>query len=427
MSQKIKQNHWAWILPLYFVEGLPNAIVAFSAILFYSALGLSDARCVELTSALYLPWLLKPLWSPFIDNVFTKRKWTLFCSAMFGVLFLSLAIFANFEAYATHITALLFFALAFCSATFDISSDGFYLLALNSKEQAFFVGIRSAAYRVAMVFAQGAVLFFAGYFGRILESQRLGWSVAYLICAGISLISFFYFLKILPKPESDSPRYFENLRKQLLEFVLSFKEYFCRRGMFLALSYVLFYRFAEAQLGKILPLFFKGEKIDGGLEISVENIGLVYGTNSPIALLLGGILGGILISKTDLKRCIIPMAFALNLPNLLYLILSLTQTENLLHVALCVFIEQFGYGLGFSAYMMFLIKISEGHRKTSFYAISTGLMALGFMLPSFISGRIKETLGFSNFFVYVMLCTVVSFLVSVLGYKALKIIKQDSI
>ena len=407
---------WSWVPCLYFLEGLPNTVVMAVSVLFYTSLGMSATSAAALTSALYLPWAVKPFWSPLVDTVSTKRKWVLACALAFVPAFLALA-FSPFVENWAMLSIAGFWFLGISSATFDIAADGFYMLALSQPNQAFFVGIRNSFYRLSMIFGGGGLLYIAGAAGGKLGDEKWGWSAAFFVCAIVSLICFFWFSKFLPRPEV-----FASDRKSasLKEFFACFKKFFLRRGIFLMMCYILFYRFAESQLCRIMPIFLKAENSEGGLGLSLETIGIIQGTNAPIALLCGGILGGFLISKFGLEKCIMPMAFAMNLPNLLYLFLALYLPQNLFLIGGCVFAEQFGYGLGFSSYMMYLIFASKGEFKTAFYAICTGFMALGLQLPGAASGYLKDCFGFAGFFWIAMLATLVSFAATLCALKTLK-------
>lgn len=409
---------WSWLPCLYFLEGLPNAVVMTVSVLFYTSLGMGATAAAALTSALYLPWAAKPFWSPIVDAVSTKRRWILTCLLAFALAFSALAFSPLAENWVL-LSIAGFWFLGFSSATFDIAADGFYMIALSQSNQAFFVGIRNSFYRLSMIFGGGGLLCVAGFAGGKLGSEKWGWTAAFFVCAALSLTGFFFFSKFLPNPER-----LAGVRKSvsIKEFFECFKKFFDRRGIVLMMCYILFYRFAESQICKIMPIFLKSEISEGGLGLSLETIGVIQGANAPIALLCGGILGGFLISRFGLERCILPMAFAMNLPNLLYLFLALYLPQNLFLIGGCVFAEQFGYGLGFSSYMMYLIFASKGEFKTAFYAICTGFMALGLQLPGAISGYLKDCFGFAGFFGIAMLATLVSFAAT---FCALKTLKDD--
>lgn len=407
---------WSWIPCLYFLEGLPNTVVMTVSVLFYTSLGMSATSVAALTSALYLPWVIKPFWSPLVDTVSTKRKWILACALAFALAFFALSLSPFSENWAM-LSIAGFWFLGISSATFDIAADGFYMLALSTQNQAFFVGIRNSFYRLSMIFGNGGLLYIAGFAGGKFGGEKWGWATAFFVCAIVSLIGFFWFSKFLPSPENLAAA---RKSPSLNEFFACFKKFFLRRGILLMMCYILFYRFAESQLCKIMPIFLKAEISEGGLGLSLETIGVIHGVVAPIALFGGGILGGFLISKFGLEKCIVPMAFAMNLPNLLYLFLAVYLPQNLFFIGGCVFAEQFGYGLGFSSYMMYLIFASKGEFKTAFYAICTGFMALGLQLPGAVSGYLKDSFGFVGFFEIAMLATLVSFFATFCALKTLK-------
>ncbi|MBR4598330.1 MAG: MFS transporter [Opitutales bacterium] len=414
MAAKKGDNAWAWLPALYFLEGLPNTVVMSFSVLFYTSMGLGATATAALTSALYLPWVLKSLWSPIVDSVSTKRMWILGCAAAFALAFLSLAI-SPFASKWILISISGFWFLGAASATFDIASDGFYMLSLSEQRQAFFVGIRNSFYRLAMIFGSGGLLFIAGFAGRRLGDERAGWCCAFLVCAAISLICILWFSFALPKVEKSPSK----SAAQSVKFIECFVKFFARRHIVLMLIYILFYRFAESQICKILPIFMKADRAEGGLGFDLETIGAMA-TFTPVSLLCGGILGGIMISKYGLKKCMLPMALFMNLPNVIYLFMAICQPHSAALAAGGVLFEHFGYGVGFSSYMMYLIFASKGEYKTAFYAICTGFMALGLQLPSAASGLAADTLGFVGFFWWIMLATLVSFAATFVGIYTLK-------
>ena len=408
---------WAWVPPLYFIEGLPNAVITGLAVLFYSGMGLSDGHAVALTGSLGLPWVLKPLWSPLVDSAGTKRGWIFSMLAGFVLCFALLALAPFFSEWVL-LSLAAFWILGFASATYDISADGFYMIALGEGRQAFFVGIRNTCYRLAVVFAKGALVVMAGLVAGD-GPPALGWSCAFGVCAVLCGLAFAVFFVVLSRPAADAERRPAGLGAFFSEFAGCFSGFFRKPFIISILAYVCLYRFAEAQLANNLPLFLMADPSAGGLSLTLAQNGLVNGTAGVVCLLAGGILGGVLISRFGLLRCILPMAFAINLPNLLYVLLAWARPRSLALVSACVGLEQFGYGLGFASYMMFLMHASRGAHKTSHYAIATGFMALGLMLPATFSGYIQESLGFLNFFWWVALCTLVSFAVTVNARRAL--------
>lgn len=294
------------------------------------------------------------------------------------------------------------------------------MLALDDKSQSFFVGIRNAFYRIAVLFGQGAMLVIAGYFGKFFDSPSGGWAVAFLTCAAVCSIAATYFSKALPRPQTDAPRADSSAGEIVRNMRSAFAEFFSKRHILSILAFVLFYRFAEAQLLKIVQPFLYHGADAGGLGLSLETIGIIYGTAAPVALLGGGIIGGIFISKTGLKRAMLPMALAMNLPNVIYVYMAIVLPQSHIEIASLICVEQFGYGFGFAGYMVYLMWASAGGNRTSTYAIFTSFMALGIMFPGFFSGAVQEFLGYAGFFEWVLFCTLVSFFVTYLAYRTLR-------
>lgn len=309
-------------------------------------------------------------------------------------------------------TLAFFWLMAFSSATHDIAADGFYMLGLKEHEQAFFVGIRATFYRIAFIAGQGLLVILAGQIEEISGDIPYAWMITFFTLAGLFMLFFIYHLFILPNPKSDSKRSEIQSKKFFNEFFRTFASFFKKKEILLILLFILFYRFAEAQLVKMASPFLLDGKESGGLALSTSQVGLVYGTVGVIALSLGGILGGFAAARKGLKFWIWWMLIAINLPNVVYVYLAYTQTSNFLLINISVAIEQFGYGFGFTAFMLYLIYISEGDFKTAHYAIATGFMALGMMLPGMISGWIQELLGYQNFFIWICISTIPAFIIT---------------
>lgn len=412
-----KLNTWSWIGLLYFIEGLPNVMVVTLSVFFYKSMGLSNDQCAFYTSLLYLPWVVKGLWSPIIDAVSTKYNWLMSMLILLSILFLGLGVSVFMDSFLL-LSLSIFFVIAFASATFDISADGVYMLLLSEKQQSFFVGIRNTFYRIALIFAQGGLLWIVGEISEQHGSLRTAWGIAFLICASLFICGLLILKIILPNPENNIKEK-TSIGDLYKNFILTFVEFFRKKHIFSIMLFILFYRFAESQLSKIVPLFLKDSNVLGGLQLTEKEISKIYGYNAPASLLIGGILGGICISKFGLKKMLIPMSLALNIPNLAYLYLSQNIEKNLFLFGGLISIEQFGYGFGFAGYMMFLIVIAKGINQTSHYAIATSFMALGFMLPGIYSGNIQQSLGFQNFFIWIMIATILSFAVTGLAYRVL--------
>ncbi|MEO0570927.1 MAG: MFS transporter [Bacteroidota bacterium] len=405
---------WAWVPILYFTQGLPYVIVVTVSVIMYKKLGISNADIGLYTSWLYLPWVLKPLWSPFVDLKSTKRKWFLGMQVV-----IALALFGVGLSIPTNIffttTLACFWMAAFASATNDIASDGYYMIGLTEKKQSFFVGIRSTFYRLAMVTGEGLIVILAGFLENHYGDNGKAWSITMTATAFLMLaltVSNFF---ATPKYETSGTIPIDKPQGFLEVFVSFFK----KNNIGIALAFILTFRLGESQLVKMAAPFILDPLEEGGLGYSTEKLGAIFGTAGVIMLSIGGILGGILISRDGLKKWMLPMILSLNVPNILYAILAWTQTTDTWAVTATVVFEKFGYGFGFAAFLMYLIYIAEGKSKTSHYAIATGFMALGMMLPGMLSGFMQQWLGYSGFFIWVVIAALPAlFLLPFLKYPA---------
>ncbi len=590
---KTARSAWAWVPSLYFAEGIPYVVVMTLSVIMYQRLGISNSDIALYTSWLYLPWVIKPFWSPLVDLLKTKRWWIIVMQLIIGVGLGGVALTIPVPNYFQY-TLLFFWLLAFSSATHDIAADGFYMLGLDEHEQAYFIGIRSTFYRLAMITGQGLLIILAGFiemktglepvqfnvstrqgasewvwtagdeverpndelqfilssnyfvlgtdgiendkakgvkawasqsninFGfvgqesdekhdqswwslnissplkeelkkyfnqeenvsdngamagniavvgihlsampdeeiilnldrlkgakdlKLIEGQRLAfnsnnwnrnayvlvqaddkldkevsasfrglsgniplaWMSTFIVLAFLFIVFTVYHRFYLPKPLADKALVEHG--NALKEFASTFISFFQKKNIGLAITFILVFRLGESQLVKIASLFLLDTRQAGGLGLTAGDVGLIYGTIGILFLTLGGIIGGWLASKRGLKYWIWPMALAMNLPNLTYVYLSYFTPENMWLVAASVAVEQFGYGFGFTAFMLYLIYFSEGKSKTAHYAICTGFMALGMMIPGMFSGWLQEIVGYQNFFIWVMLCTLPGFLI----------------
>lgn len=410
------RSSWSWIPTLYFAEGLPYVLVMTVSVVMYKNLGLSNTEIAYYTSWLYLPWVIKPLWSPFVDLIKTKRWWItttqfLIGAGMAGIAF-SLPAPLFFQA-----SLAFFWLMAFSSATHDIAADGFYMIALPESEQSLFVGIRSVFYKIATIFGQGLLVFLAG----ILIENGLGvtnaWQIIFFATAALFVLIALWHKFVLPKPANDS-------NKSIQKFGDLFYTFFTKKGIWLALAFILLYRLGESQLAKIASPFLLDDRAVGGLGVSTSMVGVLYGTVGVLALLVGGILGGWLASRNGLKYWLWPMIIFMNVPNVVYVYLALCQPENIYIIGSCIALEQFGYGVGFTAFMLYLIYVSQGPYQTAHYALCTGFMALGMMLPGMAAGWVQENMAslvgpqlaslgnYTLFFIWVCLCTIPGFIIA---------------
>ena len=395
----------------------------------FTNMGMSKGDMAMYTSLLYLPWVIKPLWSPFVDIIRTKRWWVILMQVLMSVAFALTALTlphpspeviaaGSTQVSLFLITLVLFWITAFASATHDIAADGFYMLALDPSDQSFYVGIRSTFYRLSSIFGQGVLVVIAGLLETRLGDIPKAWSMTLLVSAvifaGITLWHTFF----MPRPAADSLRRLDtsgtSAGKIIKEFGRTFVTFFSKKGVLIAMLFMLLYRLPEAFLVKMMNPFLLDPATKGGLGLSTQSVGFIYGTVGVAALTVGGILGGIAAARWGLKKCMWPMALALTLPCLSFVFLSVFQPESLWITGFCVALDQFGYGFGFTAYMLYLIYFSEGEFKTAHYSLCTAFMALSMMLPGMIAGYIQEWVGYTWFFGFVMACCFVTVAVTFL-------------
>lgn len=404
---------WAWIPTLYFGQGIPYVVVMTLSVIMYKRLEISNTEIALWTSWLYLPWVIKPLWSPLVDLLGTKRRWILVLQFVVGALLAMAALALPLPGF-FQITLAVFWLMAFASATHDIAADGFYMLALPQHQQSAFVGVRSTFYRLAMIAGQGLLVFLAGQ----LEERSGGnvvmaWQAVLFALAAMFVVLALLHRFTLPRPAIDGP---SAQRVGTGEFLAVFAAFFRRPDIAIVLAFLLLYRFAEAQLLKLAAPFLLDGLDKGGVALSTSQLGLVYGGVGVVCLTLGGLLGGWVISRRGLRFWLWPMIITMHLPNLLFVALAHWQPQSLWSIGAAVAVEQFGYGFGFTAYMMFMIMVAAGPdgqnpHKTAHYAICTGFMALGMMLPGMWSGWLQDQVGYLNFFLWVCVATLPSFLV----------------
>jgi PAT family beta-lactamase induction signal transducer AmpG len=397
---------WRWIPSLYFCEGLPYVIVMTMSVVMYKRLGISNTDIALYTSWLYLPWVIKPLWSPLVDLFRTKREWIVALQFVLGAALAMVALTVPGPAFFRG-TLAVFWLLAFGSATHDIAADGFYLLALPAHEQAAFVGVRSTFYRLAMLAGQGGLVYLAGSLQETSGNVVHSWVIVFGLLAAVFGAAGLYHFFVLPRPGTDhaaapDPRL-------AVGFFRVFVEFFRKKDLAVVLGFLLLYRFAEAQLLKLVPPFLLDARAVGGLGLTTAHVGVIYGTIGAVALTLGGLLGGWVVSRHGLKKLLWPMIIAMHLPNVVFVWLALAQPEHLAVIGAAVAVEQFGYGFGFTAYLLYMMLVADGEHRTAHYAICTGFMALGMLLPGLAAGWIEDQVGYVNFFLWVCVATLPAF------------------
>lgn len=405
------KSPWLWVPSLYFGQAIPYVVVMMLSVIMYKANGISNTDIALYTSWLYLPWVIKPLWSPFVDMFRTKRFWIVSLQLLIGA---SLALVALTMRLPTffQVSLAVLWLMAFSSATHDIAADGFYMLGLRQQHQAAFVGVRSTFYRLGMLAGQGALVYLAGQLTERTGDVRFAWSVVFFVLAAMFLALCVYHHFMLPRPAEDHA--VASGGSPLAEFFATFGAFFKKREIWLILGFILTFRLGESQLLKLAAPFLMDPLAKGGLGLTTSQVGVAYSTVGVIALTLGGLLGGLLISRLGLKRCLWLMVFSVHIPDLVFVYLASVQPQNFYLICSSLALEQFGYGFGFTAMMMYMIMVAEGEHKTAHYAICTGLMALGMMVPGMVSGKIQELLGYQHFFIYVCLMTIPAFIMAAL-------------
>ena len=424
-----KPNSWSWIPSLYFASGLPYVVVMTVSVIMYKRLGISNTDIALYTSWLYLPWVIKPFWSPFVDILRTKRSWIIAMQLLIGAGLGGVALTIPTDDFFRNSLAFLWL-LAFSSATHDIAADGFYMLGLSKHDQTWFVGIRSTFYRLAMIAGQGLLIMLAGSLEGSMQSPGVAsadlsgpavesgiafaWVITFYVMAGMFLLFFAWHRFVLPRPADDKPKLHDTYADVMRDSLQTFVSFFRKPKIGLILAFLLLFRFSEAQLAKLAPPFLLDSAELGGLALSTTQVGFAYGTIGVLMLTVGGLLGGFLAARHGLKPWLLWMVLAINLPNAVYIFLSTVLPDNLLIVNIAIGVEQFGYGFGFAAYMLYMLYTSNGAHQTAHYAICTGFMALGMMIPGMFSGWLQELIGYQYFFIWVLVATIPSFIVTLL-------------
>jgi PAT family beta-lactamase induction signal transducer AmpG len=406
------RNPWAWVPSISFGQAVPYVAVMMLSTVMYKNLGISNTDLAFYTAWLYLPWVIKPLWSPVVELFGTKRRWIVLLQLLTGASLATVALTLHLPNFFAMSLAV-FWLMAFSSATHDIASDGYYMLGLPTQyQQAAFVGVRSAFYKLAMIAGQGGLVYIAGELIKSSGDPAHAWSVVFGLMAVLFLLLCAYHQFILPRPASDHRHTGDDAMWK--DFVNTFRSFFQKKGIGVTLGFLLLYRLGEAQLLKMAAPFLLDPRDKGGLGLSTSEFGIVYGTVGVCALVLGGLAGGLAISRFGLKRALLPMVFIMHVPDLVFVYLATALPTNSILIAACLAVEQFGYGFGFSAFMLYMILVADGEHKTAHYAMCTGFMALGMMLPGMVSGWIQQHLGYQNFFIWACISTLPAFVMAAL-------------
>ena len=408
-EKSLQRNPALWIPSVYFAMGLPFVAIAQASALMYKNMGISDTQIALWTSLILFPWTLKPLWSPILEMFKTKKHFvvaTQIATALtFALVALSLPL-DNFFRYSIALLAI----VAISGATHDIATDGLYLTVLSPKLQAKYIGWQGAAYNIAKIVSGGGFVYLAGEL-----EQTMGVKSAWMVVMGtygaVMLVLGIYHIKMLPSGgRATEVQSLNEGFKTLLDVI---KTFFQKKYIFWYIMFIILYRFAEGFAIKIAPLFFKAAMADGGLGMTTSEIGLVYGTFGAAAFVIGSLLGGYFISGRGLKKALFKLALIFNIPFAVYTFLSFNQPDSILIISAAVVLEYFGYGFGFVGLMLFMMQqIAPGKYKMAHYAFATGIMNLGFMIPSAASGYLSDLVGYKLFFMWVLIATIPSLLVA---------------
>jgi PAT family beta-lactamase induction signal transducer AmpG len=407
------RNPWFWVPSLYLAEGIPYAIAMTVSVILYKNMDLSNTQIGLYTSWLSLPWVIKPFWSPFVDLLRTKRFWIIAMQLAIGASLACVALTLPATDFVRYSLAM-FWIMAFSSATHDIAVDGFYMLGLTTPQQAAFVGVRTVFYRVATIASEGGLVMLAGGLQKSGYPVASAWSITFFVASTVFLALCLYHFFVLPYPETDHSAMLNKGKGFLAEYFRIITLFFRRKDIIVIICFFLFYRFAEAQLVKMVAPFLLDSHAKGGLGLSTAEVGIIIGTVGVVAVMLGGLLGGYVIYRNGLKFWLWPMVLIMHVPDLIFVYLSHAMPQSLWLIGAAVALEKFGYGFGFTAFTMYMIMVSQGEYKTVFYAVGTGIMALGLMLPGMASGWIQEMLGYRNFFIWITITTIPGFIVAAL-------------
>lgn len=388
--------------------GLPFVALSAAAAIMYKDLGLSDKEITFWTSTIMWPYTLNFFWSPLLELYRTKKFFVYATQAVTGVLFGLVALSLQLpDFFAVSIAVLA--VISFSGATHDVAANGFYLETLDQKTQAGYVGWQGAFYNVAKVFTTGVLVYLAGIFQKTMSTLQ-AWTIVMLAFGVIMCVLALYNSKALPRqqPKTNNPAQ----EKRSLKHILA--SFFKKRLIWLSVIFIIFYRFAEGQAIKVVPLFMKAEREQGGLALSNEDFGLLVGVFGTVAFILGSIAGGNYVAKKGLnRRVLIFLCSVFNLPFIAYALLAMLQPESKWLIGLAVSIEHFGYGFGFAGLILYIMQVvAPGPYKTAHYAFGSAVANAGYLISSSFSGQLSDWLGYHDFFIWVMFATIPAFVVT---------------
>ena len=393
----------AWVPTLYFAQGLPFFVVAAMATFLLNDLGMANDEVTNWVNNIGWAWVLKPLWSPLLEVVASKKMLVILFQVIGGVTLAGIAMALGVSTNLSIVIGILAFT-AFASATHDIASDGLYIASLSHKLQAEFAGWQGAAFNLARLFSKGGLLVFVGYLEKT-TTHPTAWSIVFALMAATMGAVALYHVWALPDTRSgNEARTMNDVWSTFAEVVVDF---FRKPGIWFAIAFIVLFRISEGQLQSVAPLFLRAARTDGGLGLSLSEVGLVYGTGATIAFLLGSVVGGYFTAWLGLRRAMIPLVLGMNVPNLVYWWLSVAHPTSLLAIGASLSVEMFGYGFGCVGIILYIMQVvAVGKFSTAHYALGSGVMQLGLILSGKYSGKLQMAIGYDKFFLWTLACAI---------------------
>ena len=434
MVNSSERKVWQWVPTAYFYQAIPNTVMQSLLVYFYIAMNVNPEVSGLTISLLYLPWFIKPLWGPVVDILKTKKWWAMRTQIVVGFAFFITGLLVDSPHFFA-LTLVMFIVIALSAATYDVASDGMYMIHLTPNQQSIWVGLRSTAFRLGWLLVDGGLLWLLGFLMSRFQGETAelvaavsAWRYLFFVLAGITFSVALYNFWAFPHDEprqDDSSEKMKSISGILHEVRIDIGSFFRKPAIWWGVLFLVTYRAGEAQLLQILPQFFTDTIDRGGLAIPIEQQGIIKGVIGVVALITGGIAGGFAIARKGLRFWLMPMILILNLPNIGYWLLAQHSEAigdpgiaGLLLIGTVVGLGYFGYGFSFTSYTMYMVYISRGKFATSHYAVCSGLMALSLIWPKAISGYTVSWFGYEWFFVMVVFLGMVP---SLLLYRKLNV------
>ncbi len=419
----------SWVPTLYFAMGMPFVVLNMVCVLMFKGLDVSDAQIALWTSIIMFPWTLKPLWSPLLEMYKTKKFFVIVTQIATGCIFGLVALALHLPDFFAVCIALLA-VIALSGATHDVAADGVYMASLSKEDQARYIGWQGAFYNIAKIAATGGLVMLAGvlikhFTGDVStldtaaaavakrQGTVMAWTVIMAVIGLIMVLLGLYNAKFVPADHRDATAERPGFKETMVELGNVFVDLFRKRHIIYYIFFIILYRFAEGFVMKIVPLFLKADRANQGLGLSEEEIGLCYGTFGAAAFVIGSILAGYYVAHRGLQKSLFSLCCVFNLPFVAYTLLAIYQPESLWLIGGGIVLEYFGYGFGFVGLTLFMMQqIAPGKHQMAHYAFASGIMNLGVMLPGMLSGYVSDWLGYRDFFIFVLVCTIPAFLIT---------------